>query len=449
MKRILFLFLFLILPQIVFAQDVIIKTTQDAFELYSVGNYEEAAPIFEEAALMMKENAKDDVKGIIKISLYTGLSYKEIEEYDKAIKWFKEALNLASEVGDKEYSIKILSNIADTQRLDGAYNNAVKNYLTVLKYDYLSEKEKAAIYYGLADCYRLMGEYEKAYESCEKSIPLSQKFAMDKLYLSCLIIEGETYRINGNYGKSLQKFGIALDTGRARNYYDISVSALNGIGLVSEKLNRIDAARNSFEEALILSLKNEDFDNIYLIIDKIISFLPSSGVFVDRGDELLEIINSLSHIKDSELKLAIYKLISLYYKLSNAYEKLYIVSNNIYNEALELNNNYDAYVGLYYSAYSLYGLKKYNQAIDKTDEALSRKKNLSDKKYIHEIYYIRAECYFEEKDVKNAEKFYEEAIKLATDSKVKEKYKARLKEIVDYKSDDNEKTLQILNDEIL
>lgn len=436
MKKVVFIIL--LFTNFAYAEDIIIKTTQDAFELYSVGNFEDAAATFEEASYMMRENAPDDIKGRIKISLYAGLSYKEIYDYNNSLKWLTDAFNLATEVGDKKYAIKILSNIADIQRLDGAYEEAVKNYNTVLKSTYVSEQEKAALYYGLADSYRLMEKYDLAFEICEKSIPLSKKFSMDKLYLSCSIIEGETYRINGDYAKSLQSFSVALDVGRARNYYDISVAAMNGIGLVSEKLKRNDAARNSFHDALVLSLKNEDFENVTLITDKIISLLPESGNFNKQGDELLDIINKLSHIKDNELKLSIYKLISKYYKLSKSYEKLLISTKEWYNASLDLNNNEETSQSLYYTSLAFFHLKKYGKALDKTDEAISRLKTVKNQIDIDKIYALQAECYFYEDDIKDATSSLKQAINYCEDSKRKSTYQERLKEMLSSNDDDVE-----------
>lgn len=197
MTRFLTVLVYIFFTFSAYAQDGIIKAAQDAFELYSVGNFEEAAYLFEETAQMMKENAENDITGRMKVSLYAGLSFKETEDYISALPWLKDAFELAAASGQKAYAVNILSNIAETLRLKGDYKSAVENYLTAINYPHIEDREKATLYYGLAETYRLSGDYDSALETCAKSKELSKDISMEKLYLSCSVVEGESYRMKG------------------------------------------------------------------------------------------------------------------------------------------------------------------------------------------------------------------------------------------------------------
>lgn len=412
-----------------YGREGIVKAVQDAFELYSVGSFDEAAPLFEEAAQMMKENAPSDVKGRIKVSLYAGLSYREAGDYQAACLWLMEAFSLAASSGDKAYAVRILACIAETRRMQGDYAKSSEDYLTAINSGLTEEKEKAALYYGLAESCRLSGKYVEALDACGKSEEISKKFSMDKLYLSCVIVDGESYRMKGDYAKSMQMFGVALDTGRARNYQDIAVAALNGLALVSEVLGRTDAARDRFEEALSLSIKNEAFDGVVLISGKILSLLPEKGSFSEKGDEILETVKSLEPLKDSEMKIALLKLASGYYGASGMYDKMYIASEALYNEAVGSGSDADASGGLYGMAAALFGMEKYQAASDRLDEAVSRAASAEASSGMGKMYALKGECFVKMGYSEDAALIMEEAVRSAEDEKSKAVYGARLMEI--------------------
>ena len=392
MTRFLTVLIYIFFTFSAYAQDGIIKAAQDAFELYSVGNFEEAAYLFEETAQMMKENAENDITGRMKVSLYAGLSFKETEDYISALPWLKDAFELAAASGQKAYAVNILSNIAETLRLKGDYKSAVENYLTAINYPHIEDREKATLYYGLAETYRLSGDYDSALETCAKSKELSKDISMEKLYLSCSVVEGESYRMKGDYAKSLQIFGVALDISRARNYLDIAVASLNGLGLVSETLELTDAARSRFEEALSLSLKNEDYDNVVLISGKIISLLPEKGTFSAKGDNIMQTVSLLEPLKDTVLDMALLKLAYSYYKISDSFDKMFISAENAYMKAISSSNDYEAAHALYGAALALYGMEKYSEASNTLDEAISRLKSSSSENGLDKMYNLKNMC---------------------------------------------------------
>lgn len=422
MKKILFLIISAVLfYKVAAASDVgIIKTVQEAYEFYSVGNYEEAAPIFEEAYNIVTKNSKNDISGRFKLALYAGLSYRGLEEYPKAVGWFETALGLSDKIKDKSIPSSILAYMGETERLAGNYDKSASYYLEAISKGFVSIKEKAVLYYGLAETYRLWEDYEKAKEACDMASTLSASLSMEQLNLSCEIVKGESYRMSGDYARALKSFRLVLDMARARKYPDLAIAALNGLGLTSETLGRKDAARSNFEEALSLSIKNENYESVELLADKIASLIPY-GNFRNKAEETLKIIEN-SELLDSYVKSPLWRLAGSYYKASGDNDAALSAYQNSYLEAVSASSQTEAIAALYDLAVSMRASKKYYSAIVRLDEAASRGK-ASSYPHMGKIYALKSECFV------NLQKYEEASILMEEAAKYDKKYNSRLEEI--------------------
>lgn len=398
----------------------VLKTIQEAYELYSVGNYEEAAPIFEETFNITTKNSPNDTLGRFKIAVYAGLSYRGMEDYAKAVSWFETALKIASIMKDDAVKASVLAYIAESERLAGNYNKAVSAYLRAIGNEYISSRDKAVLYYGLAETYRLRGDHTKAKEACDMGGSLSTVFSMEQLKLSCDIVKGESYRMSGEYALALQSFGAVLDMSRARKYHELAIAALNGTGLTAEALGRYDTARGSFEEALALSIKNEIYVNVELLVDKISSLIPK-GNFTKQADETVALIET-DEILDSYTKAPLWRLAGTYYRASGDSAAAKVASQNAYEESLAATSQNETIASLYDIALAMYDLKKYYGAIIRLDEAVSRAK-AANYAQIGKIYALKAECFA------SIDRLEEAYILMAEAAKYDGKFLGRLKQI--------------------
>ncbi len=391
MYKKLIIILALFLPLNSFGADLE-TTVSDAFELYSVNNFQEAAPMFEEAYYMAKKNSSKDISSRFRTSLYAGLSYRGLEEYAQAKAWLKVSLALAEKVNDLYDIPTLLSYIAEAARLEGNVKEAEEYYGKALLYADLTNKDKAVLYYGLAETNRLAGHSTLSKENCDKSLIYAKDLKLQKILSSCDIIYGEHYRKHKDYSKAMFYFGRAADTSRARKYNDILVPALNGMGLTSEDLHRHDAAREYFEQSFFVAVENGAIDNTDIIYKKIIDYMPESGSFKYQGDKSYQLASL--EIIDDETSLLLYNLSALYYRLGKRYKDLYPVAEEGYNLAVTLSNNNMAAEFIYDMSLSLYHAKEYEECGSRSEEAISRLKSTDKKDLLSSAYEIQAECYF-------------------------------------------------------
>lgn len=401
------------------------KTVSDAFELYSVGSYDEAAPMFEEAYYMAKKNSVKDISARFRTALYAGLSYRGIQDYASARSWFLISLALAEKTGDLYDIPTLLAYTGESYRMLGDGLEAEKYYARALNYSDLTGKDKAVLYYGLAESKRITGDYNNSKASCDEAVKYARNNKIYKIESSCDIINGEYYRVNHDYSKAIYYFGRAVDTSRARKYTDLLVPALNGMGLTSEALKRPAAAREYFEQALFVSIENGLLDNVDIISGKIKSLIPKKGNLSYQGDKVSE-LSKLEYL-DNETLITLYNLASLYYESGGKNIELYSVAERGYELAEKTGSNLDAGKFVYFMSRSLYNTEEYEDCINRAEEALSRLKSGKNNDYIGKSHAVKSECSYELGNYDEAVKEMSEALKLLDDKDLEKRYAEMLK----------------------
>ena len=425
MKKYIFILFIFLIPLQIFGADLE-STVRDAFELYSVNNFAEAAPMFEEAYYMAKKNTPKDISSRFRTSLYAGLSYRGINEYQQAAAWFAVSLALAEKADDLYDIPTLLAYIAESERMAGNAKQAEEYYAKALLYSDLTDRDKAVLYYGIAESRRINENYSGSKESCDEALKYAEKLRLHKILSSCDIIYGEYYRVNKDYAKAMYYFTRAHDTSRAKKYTDILVPALNGMGLTSEALHRSDAAREYFEQAFFAAVENGAVDNTDIIYKKIISYMPETGSFKYQGDKAYELA-SLEFL-DDETSLLLYSLSALYYRTGGRYKELYPAAEAGYNVAVNLSDNNQAAEFLYDMALSLFKSEEYEECAARSEEAISRLKAADNRHLLKDAYLVQSDCMYNLGYYKQAYEMAEKALSYAKHSE-HEKINAKIAEI--------------------
>ena len=170
--------------------------------------------------------AKKDWAQMVKSGYYLGLSYKESEDYDKAIEVFLLSLTKAKELKDYTFAGYIYSCIANIHELNKDILNAEKNYefaKNAFLQAYQNSLDEALkilnqgdsiartlndtsvfvnIYNTFGNIYCLMGDYEKAEANLLKSVSFDTKLlnnnylALTQMYLDIENLDKANYFLN-------------------------------------------------------------------------------------------------------------------------------------------------------------------------------------------------------------------------------------------------------------
>ncbi|MGC9187660.1 MAG: tetratricopeptide repeat protein, partial [Fervidicoccaceae archaeon] len=105
---------------------------------------------------------------------FEGTVYGNLGDYNNALLYANRALSLDIELGDKDIESTNLSNIAYIYQNLGDLDKALEYYKKSLAIS--NEKDKAAIYNNIGSIYYYKNEYDQAIDYFKKAIAISQRF---------------------------------------------------------------------------------------------------------------------------------------------------------------------------------------------------------------------------------------------------------------------------------
>lgn len=203
-----------------------------------------------------------------------GLIYKHEGDYAKAIKYYKEGLELSESVDDKAGIANSYNNIGNVYRNQGNYAKAIEYYTQSLKlneeienkvgvaismnnigiiYEFQGNLDKAIEYYtlslameeelgnkkGIAASYGNIGniysdkkEYDKALEYMMKSIQLKEEIGNQKGIAITLINVGNIYKSQNNFQKAIETYTQSFEINQNYGNKQGTSMCLNSIGMV-------------------------------------------------------------------------------------------------------------------------------------------------------------------------------------------------------------------------
>lgn len=300
----------------------------------TVGKSDDAFEIYNKALQLTKSNVE---KAMILNSIAD--TYQRISEYDKALKWYGESLNILVNFPEKE-KIDTWLGIAWIYYLRGDLKSArdlLENVLNNTR-DLSSmelRKKLARLYNQLGACYSRMGEREKSFDAYNKALKLYEM--LEDIPGQAVIFnnisgyytrQGDYYRVLEYLNKSLE---VALKTG---NQLGRAIAIYN-IGETYLRLGDLKKAEEKFNEYLeINALINNQLGNGYGNMGLGIVYfergdLVKSEIFFKRAVEIFDKLQSIILKRNALTRLAELELeksnfdgsFAMYEELKRAYEE--------------------------------------------------------------------------------------------------------------------------------
>jgi tetratricopeptide (TPR) repeat protein len=230
--------------------------------LNSIGNYylevrqEALALEYYDMTLKMKRKQLD-IDGCIRVLFNIGLIYYNIAQYEKSLRYYSEALNFNHKIEQNPFfEARINQNVAGVYRATGKYEEAEKLFLDCIDYYEKSnmETDKCDAMQGLAILYTGMRKWEKAERLFGDAEALAKKLNSKRLLM--LIYRGlaDQYKVRGDFKKALifRRLDAEYDLERNKTIEKENIRKLN-------VLHRVDITK---KETKILTEKNEELKKI-------------------------------------------------------------------------------------------------------------------------------------------------------------------------------------------
>ncbi len=197
-----------------------------------------------------------------------GLVYADWGEYDKAVKYYEQALSLARQCRDRRGEANALNNLANVYKDWGKYNEAVSYYensLTI-KRDLKDRRGEGQTLNNLGLVYWGWGEYDKAVKYYEQALAISRDTKNRRgegIALNCLAV---TYKNWGEYGKALALYHESLNISRELSDPRNESYSLNNMAQMYRSWGRYNTAEAYFDKSLdrCRAVKNRNLEGTVL-----------------------------------------------------------------------------------------------------------------------------------------------------------------------------------------
>ncbi len=212
-------------------------------------------------AIGLSQQQNDQVMEIFQRTSY-GVMLMNDNQLDDALASFTEALDLASEIGDREAQAHLTNNLGVICRELGRFDQAQRYFrrTLLLDEDTSSPQSQSLTLNNIAEVLFLQGEYNHANATFQDALAMSRSTATQRGEALALIGLCSVRRVQGDYAGSLECGRQGLEISRSSAMYDTEGDALNALGdtrlaagnvenagkicdLASELANRFKSAR--------------------------------------------------------------------------------------------------------------------------------------------------------------------------------------------------------------
>lgn len=207
---------------------------------------------------LKKEQTKHERKYFLKSKAFAlnnlGSIYKLKGDYDKAITYYTESLEIKKINGNKSGMAASLNNIGIVYNYRGDYAKAIKYYTQSLRIrEELGNKSGiAASLNNIGSFYQVQGDYAKAIEFHTKSLKLKEEIGDKSGVATTLNNMGLIYREQGEFDKALdnytKNFNIYEEIGDIRRV----ASTLSNIGIIHHDQGNYTKALEYYEKSIKL-----------------------------------------------------------------------------------------------------------------------------------------------------------------------------------------------------
>ncbi len=219
----------------------------------SLGQYEKAIAYHRQCLDISKEI--EDWQGVATSLCGLGNCYKSLGQYEKAIFYHQQCHDISEAMGDRKEVAISRGNLGNCYYDLGQYEKAIDLYQ---QYHDISKKisfrQGVAISFGnLSNCYSSLGQYEKAIEVYQQSLDISeamgdqQGVAYSQHTIGSILLKLE------NYSEAESKIQASLVISQDIGYKYLIAYSLRVLAKIAHQTNRPELALSHCQEALKLS----------------------------------------------------------------------------------------------------------------------------------------------------------------------------------------------------
>lgn len=214
------------------------------------GNYVQALEDFQKSLALSEAVGNKAV--IARTVNNLGMVHYLQRNYTQALQYFEQSLALKGELKDKLGAVTGLNNIGLIYFEQGDFAHALNYYQQSQKLaEELGNKELlASIFVNIGDIYNHQTSYDLALKSYQRGLALAEEIGTKDVFSETLSHMADAYYLQGNFGKSLEYSERSGEVGKQIGSPERLWYARTLAGKALFAGNRLDQARQAFEEAI-------------------------------------------------------------------------------------------------------------------------------------------------------------------------------------------------------
>jgi len=230
-----------------------------------------------------------------------GVSFAIRNDYEKAIDYFTQCLEIVEEIDDKQGIASSLSNIGNIYKIQGEFDAAFNFYnrsLSIARE--INDKESlASVYTNLGIIFRDQGNYSESIEHFTRGLKLNEELGDNRSITISLNNIGVIYKNQGDYPNALVYYKRCLEIEKEMNDKQGIAISLNNIGIMHKKEGNLDIALECYNKSLTIatefgdkrSMANalDNIGNVYIVQKEFSKanhlFFQSLALLEEMGDE--------------------------------------------------------------------------------------------------------------------------------------------------------------------
>ncbi|CCI23180.1 Tetratricopeptide repeat protein 28 like [Microcystis aeruginosa PCC 9809] len=195
---------------------------------------------------------------------YLGSCYRSLGQYEKAIAYHQQSLEISEEIGYRQGVATSLCGLGNCYKSLGQYEKAIFYHQQCHDIsEAMGDRKEVAISRGnLGNCYYDLGQYEKAIDLYQQYHDISKKISFRQGVAISFGNLSNCYSSLGQYEKAIAYHQQSLDISEAMGDQQGVASSLHTIGSILLKLQNYSEAESKIQASLVIS---QDIDYKYLI----------------------------------------------------------------------------------------------------------------------------------------------------------------------------------------
>ncbi len=236
-----------------------------------------------------------------------GISYSVRGEYDKALEYYNQSLEIKHKLSDDTEIAKTLNNIALIYTSQGKYAEAIEVHnkcLTISEENNHSEGIARSLL-NIATLYIRIKDYDKALDYNNRSLSLYQGLNKQKTIAKCYNNNGIIFLKKGENDVALKYYLKALAIEEEnRNEFGISL-ALGNIGIIYKLKGEFKSALNYYQRSLAIRKRIGDREGIANILSNIGDVYQCTGkndkaiIYCNRALKIAQDVGTMDDISQS------------------------------------------------------------------------------------------------------------------------------------------------------